>query len=82
MPRNVRNFWVSFNVDGRDSKLESGPVSADGGFSGEILIRRDGCIDTAAILRGVAHPDGSLELIVTTKNQGEVLGRVKVESQR
>jgi len=82
MPRNVRNFWLSFTVDGRDSKLESGPTAQDGGFQGEILIRREGGIDTAVVLRGVAYPDGSLELVVTGRNGDEVVGRIKIESKR
>jgi len=82
MPRNVRNFWASLDVDGRNSPLASGPVGAGGGFSGDILIRRNGEIDKAARIRGIAYPDGSLELILTTYKNGEVLDRIKVESNR
>lgn len=30
--RNVRNFWIEVEVDGRKEKIETGPRNADGGF--------------------------------------------------
>jgi hypothetical protein len=82
MPRNVRNFWFEADVDGRDSVLAGGPVAKDGGFRCKILIRRNGEVDTAAIIRGIANPDGTLELMITGLLKGETVARIKVESER
>jgi hypothetical protein len=80
--QNVRNFWCEVEVDGRSSKLASGPVARDGGIECEISIRRDGQVDQALRVRGVAHPDGTLELVVTGYRDGQVVERFKIESAR
>ncbi len=30
--RFVRNFWIKANIDGRETKVEAGPVAKNGGF--------------------------------------------------
>lgn len=82
MIKNVRNFWVAVEVDGRNSKLASGPEAKDGGIDCEVSIRRDGQVDCALRIRGVAHPDGTLELVVTGYRNNEVVERFKIESAR
>lgn len=62
MPRNVRNFWLEFDIDGRGSVMASGPVSKDGGFSGRILMRHDGGIVRAVELDGRITSDGRIVL--------------------
>jgi hypothetical protein len=45
MPQNVRNFWIELEVDGRKSKIATGPVSKDGTFSLDVSMRNvDGSI--------------------------------------
>ena len=73
MPRNVRNFWLELNVDGR-SPVETGPKAKDGGFSLRILIRNEGCIDTGAFITGTYEPDTD-ELVIRVN--GEEIKRVK-----
>ena len=58
MPRNVRNFWIELNIDGRKSRIATGPVSKDGGFSATIYMRDAGCVERAMVIRGQARPDG------------------------
>ena len=61
MPRNVRNFWIDLNVDGRKSTVSTGPVSKDGGFSMTIKIRNNGSISPFKLtLEGRVLPDGTL----------------------
>lgn len=64
MPKNVRNFWLDFDIDGRTS-LEGGPRSAGGGFSGTVYMRGEGGVQTAVRLTGEAFSDGELRLYVT-----------------
>lgn len=64
MPRNIRNFWIRLNIDGRQSVIESGPVSKNGGFSMEILMRDKKGITTPVRIVGQATEDGSLTLIL------------------
>lgn len=44
MPRNVRNFWIELDVDGKKTKVATGPRSKDGGFTAKILMRENGSI--------------------------------------
>ena len=39
MPRNLRNFWVSAEVDGRKSPLAGGPVRKDGGMTINLYLK-------------------------------------------
>lgn len=83
MPRNVRNFWIAAEIDGRGSKLASGPVGKDGGFSCRIFIRRDGDVESGVTLRGVAHPDGTLEILCMGQDEHDnVVGRFTVLGRR
>lgn len=38
MPRNVRNWWIEVEIDGRKHRLAGGPVSKTGGF--KLVIRQ------------------------------------------
>lgn len=61
MPRNVRNFWLELEVDGRKAKVATGPRRSDGGFRLTILIRKDGNIcQEEVVIRGDATGDGNL----------------------
>lgn len=59
MPQNVRNFWIELEVDGRKSKIATGPVSKDGAFSLRVSMRNlDGSIHEDVVsLEGFAHAD-------------------------
>lgn len=76
MPRNVRNFWVESDIDGRATKLEGGPVSKDGGFDTNVYIRDGGQVEKALTIYGTPHPDGSLTLTVTNPATGAVVHKI------
>ena len=63
MPRNVRNFWLTLDVDGRKTPIATGPVAKDGGFTLRIQIRRNGEVCEAGYVRGIAKPDGTLTVL-------------------
>ena len=66
MPRSTRNFWVDLDVDGRASRVETGPRSATGGFTETIYMRGEGgTVETAVRIAGEAFSDGELRLYVT-----------------
>lgn len=50
MPRNVRNFWIDAQIDGRESRITGGPSAKDGGMSVEIFFRENGKISDRDIL--------------------------------
>ena len=53
MPRNVRNFWISLNVDGKKHEVATGPRRKDGGFDINIKLREHGHIsDTELNIEG------------------------------
>jgi len=52
MPRNVRNFWIEAEVDGRKTPVKFGPRGEDGGFSLTIYIRNRGEIERVAEITG------------------------------
>ena len=61
--RNVRNFWIELDVDGR-SPIATGPSSKDGGFELTIKMRDEGDVKKAVRLVGNALNDVTLELHV------------------
>jgi len=71
MPRNVRNFWIDLEVDGR-SDIGTGPVDKNGGLIATFKMRSDGGIEYALMVVGKARPDGSLLLMVQVPGQGIV----------
>lgn len=54
MPRHVRNFWLDLSVDGKRSRVSTGPVRKDGGFTLNILMRDGGSIVKALTVTGEA----------------------------
>jgi len=66
MPRNVRNFWIELDVDGRKSTVETGPRSRDGGFELTIYQRHKGEVRRALEVRGYGDfsGDGALRIVV------------------
>ena len=56
MPRNVRNFWIRANIDGRAGALEGGPRSKDGGFDLTIQAHIDGEPREALTILGRVDP--------------------------
>lgn len=75
MPRNVRNFWVELTVDGKSSRIATGPVSKDGGFELTVRMRSNGGIIRALDLRGYVAGDGALTLRASSglTHEGELL---------
>ena len=47
----VRNFWIEVTVDGRKTKIATGPRSKDGGMEITIKQRNNGSIDHALTVR-------------------------------
>jgi len=68
---NVRNFWADVQVDGRGSKIGTGPAGKDGGFSEVVKIRDNGEVKTAALIEGRAFGD-ELEVTFTPGNGVEI----------
>ena len=62
MPRNVRNFWIEIEVDGRKAKIATGPVSKTRGFTVRILQRgaHHECTNPVMTIVG-REEDGGLE---------------------
>ena len=64
MPRNLRNFWVTAEVDGRKTPVKFGPRAKDGGFRMTIYMRAEGDSTRAVIIEGKALEDDKILLIV------------------
>ena len=58
MPRNVRNFWIDAQIDGRESRLTGGPSAKDGGMYVKILFRENGQISNRSIVLDCVCGDG------------------------
>lgn len=66
MVKNVRNFWITTSVDGRESIDGTGPVRKDGGFSVNVKVRDKGGISNREYnLNGTVDDDGTLYLELT-----------------
>lgn len=63
MPKQVRNFWLELQVDGRETKIATGPKPADGDFSIVIRIRENGEVsDKTVHIYGDVDCDDHLRL--------------------
>lgn len=74
--KNVRNFWIDCEVDGRRSDVKTGPVGRGGGFVLEILQRNKGKVEDGVTVTGVADGD---ELILTVAVGGKCVFEHKTE---
>jgi hypothetical protein len=61
---NVRNFWVSADIEGRGTQLSGGPLSKSGGFDQAVYIRDNGEAKRALSISGEVRGD-ELELFVS-----------------
>lgn len=75
MPRNVRNFWITLNVDGKKTPVATGPRSRNGGFHCKILMRSDGSIlDEDIVIEGIVRK-GLLTLTIYAKGNEPIFSR-------
>jgi hypothetical protein len=84
MPRNIRPFWLSFSIKGRDSELSGGPRSGDGGFTGTITMRQDGEVGPAVRLHGSVRGD-TIRLIIDVPEGATAVfsnGRLTISTRR
>lgn len=76
--RNVRNFWLELSVDGKQSRVDTGPRAKDGGFDLIVYVREDGDIsDKSVHLRGRVGSDGTLQVNCTAPGSQRVLVETK-----
>jgi hypothetical protein len=76
---NVRNFYLTADIDGRASGLSGGPRSKDGGMSATILVRHEGSILRAVEISAIARRDGTLLLRVTPTSDAGRKAEVETE---
>lgn len=62
MPRNVRNFWLELSVDGKASRVATGPRARDGGFQLTVKQRDNGGVAITGELVGHVRANGTLAL--------------------
>jgi hypothetical protein len=65
MPRVVRNFWLTADIDGRTSKFTGGPAAKDGGMDLTLKVRDHGAVVHA--LEILCREDGDGKLRVTVR---------------
>jgi hypothetical protein len=76
-PRNVRNFWIQGEVDGKKEAIGTGPRRKDGGFDLDILIREKGNISNKK-LNIIGHVVND-KLLLDVLLNGEVLTSIETE---
>lgn len=69
MPRNVRNFWIELNIDGKKTQIATGPIRKDGGFSLSIKMRDRGEILRAGTITGDVLPGERLSLVADLRGE-------------
>ena len=70
MPRNVRNFWIEAEIDGRKTPIAFGPQGKDGGFHLILYMRNKGKVEAVLGLEGKVV-DKNLELWIDSGEVGE-----------
>ena len=89
MPRNVRNFWLTLDVDGSKKQVATGPRSRTGGFDLTVAIREDGSISKKEVeilgratyelpSGGTASKPTALVLTVRCKDNGAVVSEQSI----
>ena len=63
-PRNLRNFWLELNVDGRKSKIATGPRARSGGFSLQLSVASHGQTKQRLDLSGFPLQNGKNRVII------------------
>jgi hypothetical protein len=79
--RNVRNFWIELDVDGKQTRVECGPQAKNGGFQLKVYIRDEGESVKAMYLQGIALNDGGKLLLMAASNY-DLNDHIAVETQR
>jgi len=64
MPRNVRNFWIEIDVDGRKTRVALGPQGIKGGFKARVFVRDQGIVSKAGTMVGYCSTDNNVNLVV------------------
>ena len=70
-PRNVRNFWLVIEVDGRKTKVCLGPKNKNGGFSAQVFMRDNGESKCMGQLVGKSINENTLDLDWHTADSDE-----------
>jgi hypothetical protein len=77
LPRNVRPSFVTVSVDGRDTKIATGPKARSGRMSIAVALRdTGGIIDDAVTVDAIAAADGLTPLALRSQLEG-LLAEVK-----
>lgn len=67
--KNVRNFWVELEVDGRESTIATGPRGNDGGFYQDVYIRDKGEAKHAfRIIAQLKDAEGNLQIHIVPRD--------------
>ena len=78
----VRNFWVDINVDGRATRVGTGPRRKDGGMSARFRIREDGGISEKSITVEGREINGKLMLSAFLVEGSETVDSITIETKR
>lgn len=70
--KNVRNFWVDCDIDGRESTLSGGPRCKTDGMTVAIKQRNNGEVETVLTVSCFVNTDGDLETYVTDAQGNEI----------
>lgn len=79
MPRNVRNFWIDADIDGRKETLSGGPNNKTGGMRAKIYMRDKGSVSHAVTIEATAGKDGHLTLEIWGSNQDRIVYKLVTE---
>ena len=63
--RNLRNWWIEVEIDGRKTKLVGGPRAKDGGFNLKIYQRSYGRSILSVEISGSASDPGEPNAVIT-----------------
>lgn len=75
MPRNVRNFWITLDIDGKKTQIATGPRQRIGGFQARIKMRSEGQIFEEDILIEGRVRQGLLTLNIYTSDSEPIFSR-------
>ncbi len=78
-PRCVRNFWVELEVDGKKTKVKTGPRSSSGGIYLQIYMRNKGHVEKVLEIIGTKIDRKILSLSIKNIDDGVKRGSSRAD---
>lgn len=75
----IRNFWMTSEVDGKDTAITGGPRSKDGGMISQFHIRNKGGSQRALTIYCMVNNEGKLQIDIFDAQKKKIVYTIETE---